>query len=88
MTDEEEKRENIPAPRGNQTRDLSIISPMCYHLSYHHGPAIDKMALNALAPDQKSEHQAISNFLLLIVDSNFDFTDDIIKLMILIPKTG
>ena len=24
-----------PAPSGNQTRDLSICSPSCYHLSYH-----------------------------------------------------
>ena len=23
--------------RGNQTQDLTIRSPMCYHLSYHHG---------------------------------------------------
>ena len=37
---EKRDREKSPAPTGsgNQTWDLSIRSPMRYHLSYHHGP--------------------------------------------------
>ena len=35
--DAKEKRQK-PSPRGSPTKDLFLLSPMCSHLSYHHGP--------------------------------------------------
>ena len=43
-----EGKEKIPAPSGNKALDLSIRSPMCYHLSCQHSPKPDQHILVAI----------------------------------------
>ena len=49
-----QRRGKSPASSRNRTRDLLIHSPMCYHLSYPHGPNVESS--NVLIPNAERSY--------------------------------
>ena len=49
------KKKKSPAPSGNQTQDLSILSPMCYHLRYCHCPNLGQISFNLISTRQRKK---------------------------------